>query len=69
MAILAEGPNEQVPAGEPVDLQIKRSVPADRGRDAEGEKLRREGLERLPKAAALHHSRGLLPVRQSNSPA
>jgi Flp pilus assembly protein TadD len=35
-------------------------------RDAEGEKLLRECLTRLPKAAALHHSLGLLKARQQN---
>ena len=39
------------------------------GRDAEGETLLREGLTRQPKSAALHHSLGLLQVRQRNLPA
>jgi len=36
------------------------------GRDAEGETLLREGLAHQPKSAALHHSLGLLQVRQKN---
>jgi Flp pilus assembly protein TadD len=39
------------------------------GREAEGEQLLREGLALQPKAAALHHSLGLLQVRQKNLPA
>lgn len=39
------------------------------GRDAEGEQLLQEGLARQPSAAALHHSLGLLRVRQKNLPA
>jgi tetratricopeptide (TPR) repeat protein len=38
------------------------------GRDAEGEAVLREGLARQPKAASLHHSLGLLLVRQKNLP-
>jgi len=39
------------------------------GRDAEGEKILLEGLKQQPKAAALHHSLGLLRIRQKNLPA
>jgi tetratricopeptide (TPR) repeat protein len=38
------------------------------GRDGEGERLLREGLARLPKSAAPHHSLGLLLVRQKKLP-
>ena len=37
-------------------------------RDREGESLLREGLARQPKAAILHHSLGLLQVRQKHRP-
>jgi predicted CXXCH cytochrome family protein len=36
------------------------------GRDAEGESVLRDGLEKNPQAAALHHSLGLLKVRQKD---
>lgn len=36
------------------------------GRDVEGEKLLRDGIKRLPNAAALHHALGLLEVRRKN---
>jgi len=39
------------------------------GRDAEGEKILLAGLQQQPKAAALHHSLGLLRIRQKNLPA
>lgn len=39
------------------------------GRDAQGERLLLEGLARQPEAAALHHSLGLLKVRERNLPA
>jgi predicted CXXCH cytochrome family protein len=35
------------------------------GRDSEGETVLAEGLRRVPESAALHHSRGLLFVRQN----
>jgi predicted Zn-dependent protease len=37
-------------------------------RDGESEKILRAGIARQPKAAALHHSLGLLQVRQKNLP-
>lgn len=39
------------------------------GRDSESEKLLRDGIERLPNAAGLHHALGLLEVRHKNMPA
>jgi tetratricopeptide (TPR) repeat protein len=38
-------------------------------REDEGEKILRAGIARQPKAAALHHSLGLVQVRQKNLPA
>jgi tetratricopeptide (TPR) repeat protein len=38
------------------------------GRDQDGEAILREGLARLPRAAALHHSLGLTLVRQKQLP-
>jgi Flp pilus assembly protein TadD len=37
-------------------------------RDNEGERILKEGLQRLPESAELHHSLGLLAIRQKNIP-
>jgi tetratricopeptide (TPR) repeat protein len=39
------------------------------GKDLDGEKVLLDGLARQPKAASLHHSLGLLKIRQKNLPA
>lgn len=40
----------------------------DQGNDAEGERVLREGLARLPRAGELHHALGLLLVRTGDQP-